>query len=167
MNRRVSLDAFPLSAIMRAAGFIGLWLVLAGPDTADLPIGIFAAAAATWASLWLLPPGPSRLSPLALAVAVLRTLGQSVVAGIDVALRALDPRLPLRPGFVAYPVRLPPGPARNVFCVLASLAPGTLPAGVDADGAIMVHCLDSGRPVAAQLAAEEQLLCRGGDGGAD
>lgn len=167
MNRLVSWDTFPSSAIMRAGGFLGLWLVLAGPNTADLPIGIFAAAAATWASLWLLPPGQSRLSPPGLAAAVLRTLGQSVVAGIDIALRALDPRLPLRPGFVVYQARLPPGPARNVFCVLASLAPGTLPAGMDADGAIMVHCLDSGQPVAAQLAAEEQLLCRGGDGGSD
>ena len=112
-------------------------------------------------------PWPVAVSPLALAAAVLRTLGQSVVAGIDIALRALDPRLPLRPGFVVYPARLPPGPARNVFCVLASLAPGTLPAGMDADGAIIVHCLDSGQPVAAQLAAEEQLLCDGGYGGSD
>jgi multicomponent Na+:H+ antiporter subunit E len=167
MNRLVSWDAFSLNAIIRAAGFVGLWLVLAGPDTEDLPVGIFAAAVATWASIRLLPAGPSRLAPLALAAAVLRTLGQSVVAGIDIALRALDPRLPLRPGFVVYPARLPPGPARNVFCALASLAPGTLPAGVDADGAIMVHCLDSGQPVAAQLAAEEQRLCRGGNGGAD
>ena len=62
-----------------------------------------------------------------LARFVLRFLRQSVVAGIDVAWRALDPRLPLRPGFVVYQPRLPPGPARNAFCTMTSLLPGTLP----------------------------------------
>ncbi|MGA9819917.1 MAG: hypothetical protein WBQ54_23770, partial [Pseudolabrys sp.] len=38
-------------------------------------------------------------------------LYQSIVAGVDVALRALNPRLPLQPGFVIYPMRLPPSAA--------------------------------------------------------
>ena len=58
-----------------------------------------------------------------------RFLRQSIGAGIDVAWRALDPRLPLRPGFVVYPVSIPPGTARNVFTTLTSLLPGTVPAG--------------------------------------
>jgi multicomponent Na+:H+ antiporter subunit E len=149
-----------LSAATRGAGLLGFWVVLAGTGAADLAVGVAAAAAATGVSLWLLPPRGARPSPVALAAAVLRTLRQSVVAGFDVALRALDPRLPLQPGFVVYSARLPPGPARNAFCVLVSLAPGTLPAGVDADGALIVHCLDCGQPVAAQLAMEDQRLCR-------
>jgi len=36
-------------------------------------------------------------------------LRQSIVAGIDVAQRALDPRLPLRPGFVVYQGAPPAG----------------------------------------------------------
>jgi multicomponent Na+:H+ antiporter subunit E len=83
-----------------------------------------------------------------------------VVSGTDVAWRALDPNLSLRPGFVAYPLRLPPGGARSAFCALSSLLPGTLPTGVDENGALLVHCLDVDQPVAANLAEEETLFMR-------
>jgi multicomponent Na+:H+ antiporter subunit E len=141
------------------AAFLGLWLILSGTDPADLPIGIAAAVAATWTSLHLLPPGTSRLSLAAIARLALRFLYQSVVAGADVARRALDPRLPLRPGFVAYPVSFPPGTARNVFATLTSLLPGTVPAGEE-NGKLVYHCLDVDQPVASQLAAEETALAR-------
>jgi multicomponent Na+:H+ antiporter subunit E len=149
-----------LPAVRRAAGFLVLWLVLAGVDPADLPAAILAVAAATWTSLRLLPPGDARPLPLALARLVLRFVYQSVVAGVDIARRALDPRLPLQPGFVVYPARLPPGPGLNAFCTLTSLAPGTLPVGSDERGAIVIHCLDVGQPVAAHLAADEALFTR-------
>jgi multicomponent Na+:H+ antiporter subunit E len=157
-----------LAAVRRLAAFLALWLILTRAQLVDLPAGIVTALAATWASLRLLPPSGARLAPAALARLVLRFLGQSIVAGADVAWRALDPRLPLRPGFVVYPARLPPGPALNAFCTMASLAPGTLPAGTNDSGAIVVHCLDVGQPVAAQLTADEtlftQALGRGRDG---
>lgn len=154
-NRSVS------AVVWRGAAFLVLWLILVGgPDPADRPAGIVAVAAATWASLRLLPPGGARPSPIALALLVLRFLRQSIVAGADVAWRALDPKLPLRPGFVIHPTHLPPGAALNAFCALTSLAPGTLPAGTADSGAIVVHCLDVGQPVASQLAADEQLLTR-------
>jgi multicomponent Na+:H+ antiporter subunit E len=150
-----------LAIIWRAVAFLALWLILVGgADPADRPAGIIAIVAATWASLRLLPPGGARLSPIALARLVLRFLRQSIVAGVDVAWRAFDPRLPLRPGFVVYPARLLPGPALNAFCALTSLAPGTLPAGSDESGAIVVHCLDVGQPVAAHLAADESLFAQ-------
>jgi multicomponent Na+:H+ antiporter subunit E len=97
---------------------------------------------------------------LAVVRLVLQFLRQSIVAGADIALRALDPRLPLRPGFVIYSAKLPPGPALNAFCALTSLAPGTLPAGPNDSGAILVHCLDVGQPVVSQLAADERLFAR-------
>jgi multicomponent Na+:H+ antiporter subunit E len=146
-------------ACARAAGFLVLWLVLAGADPADLPAAAVAVVAATWTSLRLLPPGSSRLSPSALAKLTLRFAYQSVAAGVDVAWRALDPRLPLRPGFVRYPVRFPPGPARNAFTTLTSLLPGTVPAGAER-GHIVYHCLDVDQPVMSQLAAEEAALAR-------
>jgi multicomponent Na+:H+ antiporter subunit E len=106
-----------------------------------------------------MPPGRSGVSPAALAGLALRFLYQSIVAGVDVARRALDPRLPLRPGFVAYPVRFPPGTARNAFTTLTSLLPGTVPAGEE-NGQLVYHCLDVDQPVASQLAAEEAALSR-------
>jgi multicomponent Na+:H+ antiporter subunit E len=145
--------------VRRALAFLALWLILVGGmDPADRPAGIVAIVTATWASLRLLPPGAAPVSLTTLAHLIGRLLLQSMVAGIDVAWRALDPRLPLRPGFVVYPARLPPGPALQAFCTLTSLAPGTLPAGPNESGAIVVHCLDVDLPVADNLMAEERLL---------
>lgn len=167
-NLGVAAGFSRLAAIWRLAAFLGLWLVLAGADPADLPAGVIAIVAATWTSLRLLPPGRSRPSPVALAGLALRFVRQSIVAGMDIAWRALDPRLPLRPGLITYPARLPPGPALNAFCTLTSLAPGTLPAGPDDSGAIVIHCLDVDQPVAAHLAEDERLFTRavGGHGDA-
>jgi len=60
---------------------------------------------------------------------------------------------------VRYPVRFPPGPARNAFTALTSLLPGTVPAGEE-HGQLLYHCLDIDQPVASQLAAEEAALSR-------
>ncbi|MCG2670656.1 multisubunit Na+/H+ antiporter subunit MnhE [Bradyrhizobium sp. CCBAU 11434] len=148
-----------VSVASRAAWFLCLWLVLAGATLDDVPAAATAVGAATWTSLRFLAPGSSRLSPRALGRLVLLFLYHSIVAGADVARRALDPRLPLRPGFVAYPTGLPPGPRRNVFATLTSLLPGTVPAG-DQNAQIFYHCLDVERPVIAELAAEEEALVR-------
>jgi multicomponent Na+:H+ antiporter subunit E len=146
--------------VTRAAAFLGFWLVLSGADPAGLPVGAMAAVLATWASLRLLPAGTWRPRPASLVRLALRFLRQSAIAGADVAWRALDPRLPLRPGFVSFPTRLPPGTARSAFCTLTSLLPGTVPAGSDGSGSIVVHCLDVRQPVLADLTAEEALLMR-------
>jgi multicomponent Na+:H+ antiporter subunit E len=154
--RNISVRA----AMARGAGFFGFWLLLIGSDPADLAAGLFAAAAATWTSLRLLPPSGGRLRYAALARLALRFGQESIMGGVDVARRALSVRLPLRPGFIVYPVRLPPGPACNAFGALTSVLPGTLSAGVDDHGALLYHCLDVEQPVAAQLTIDEGLLIR-------
>ena len=146
--------------MLRTLGFFVLWMILTGGNPADLAVGALAALAATWASLRLLAPGTRRVRPAALSRLALRFLRQSVVAGADVAWRALDPQLPLRPGFVLYPVALSPGPERNMFTTLMSLLPGTVPTGSDEKGGILIHCLDVEQPVVAQLAVEEALFVR-------
>lgn len=146
-------------SLVRAAAFLLLWIVLCGTSPADLPVGIITAAIATWASLRLLPAGSLHLRGLAAIRLIPRFLHQSVVAGMDVARRAFDPRLPLRPGFVAYEVGLAPGPPRNVFATLTSLLPGTVPTG-DEGGRLIYHCLDIDQPIETQLAAEEAALSR-------
>jgi len=145
------------SAISRAAGFFGFWLVLTGADAGDLAAGLVAAVAATWASLRLMPAQQWSLRPIKLAGYVLHFLRQSIVAGIDVAWRALDPRLRLRPGFVVYQAQLPPGTTREAFCAIMSLMPGTLPCGPVESNGLTIHCLDVTQPVAEQLAVEEGL----------
>ncbi len=153
--------AIPLRpAVTRAVGFLGVWVVLSGYALPDLVPGVVAALAATWVSLRLAPSGPNRMQPLALTKVALRFLRQSVLAGADVARRALDPKLPLDPGFIRYSTGLPPDTARNAFTALMSLLPGTVPVGSDQSGALVIHCLDIRQPVTAQLAAEEALFTR-------
>jgi multicomponent Na+:H+ antiporter subunit E len=152
----------PVSSIVwRAVAFLALWMILVGGrDPADRPAIVVALAVATWASMRLLPPGRARLSLVASAHLVLHFLRQSIVAGADVAWRALDPRLPLRPGFVNYPAWLPAGAALDAFCAFMSLAPGTLAAGSNESGPMVVHCLDVGQRVSSNLAADEELFAR-------
>lgn len=143
---------------LRAALFFGLWLVIAGP--AGLVVGVLAAAAATWVSLKLLPPGTALGSPLAALRLLWRLVSESVVAGVDIARRAFDPRLPLQPGLLSYEGKLPPGALRDGFTALASLAPGALPAGMDAQDRLVVHALDTRMPVLADLARTEALFAQ-------
>jgi multicomponent Na+:H+ antiporter subunit E len=142
------------AAITRALGYLGLWVVLIGIDPPDLAVGLPTAALATWASLRLLPPGGPRLRAMAALMLVPRFLWQSVVAGLDVARRALAPSVRLQPGFVTDPVELPRGPLRNWFAAITSLMPGTVPVADERD-ALVYHCLDVSQPVVQQLKAEE------------
>ena len=134
--------------------------MIAGYDPVDLPVGLIAAALATWSSLRLLPEVKAKLRLLSLATFALHFVRQSVSSGVEVAWRAFNPRLPLNPGFIVYPCRLRSAGARSAFCALSSLLPGTLPTGSDENGALLVHCLDVGQPVAANLATEEALFRR-------
>lgn len=149
----------------RGAACLALWVVIAGIRPTDLIIGAAAAGVATWTSLLLWPAGAARILLFGVLRAALRVLGQAPVAGMDVAWRALDPRLPLHPGVVTFRPRLPPGTIRHVFCTLTSLAPGTLPGGSDGDDALLIHCLDVEQPVVAQLSEDESLLLQASEGG--
>jgi multicomponent Na+:H+ antiporter subunit E len=144
----------------RAALFLIFWLMISGWAPADLPVGLAAVAGATWASLSLLPPKRSRLRFAPLATLAASFLRQSVVSGTNVAWRALNPSLELKPGFVACPLLLPEGGERSAFCALSSLMPGTLPTGTNERHELLVHCLDVSQPVAANLEAEERLFIR-------
>ena len=121
------------AALARGVGFFAFWVILIGFSPADLVVGLIAAAAATWTSLRLLAPQPGRVRLTALLLLIPHFLWKSVVASVDVARRALDPRFA-------------PGSACNVFAAITSLMPGTVPCA-DEDGALVYHCLDVGQPV--------------------
>ncbi len=161
MNHTLGRAPDPLRAfLVRAASGFCFWLVLIGLKQSDLAAGALVAIAAGWTSLRLLPPGRWRLRPMALFRLALRFVAQSAQAGIDVALRALDPRLPLRPGVVAFAARLPAGAGRSAFCTMTSLLPGTLPVDVTVAGDIVFHCLDVNQPIAARMVADETAFIR-------
>lgn len=137
--------------------FLGLWLVLTGASPPGVLPGVMAAAAATLVSRRLAPPEEHRLRLLRLLPILPRFALRSVAGGIDVARRALDPRMPLNPGWIVYPAKLPPGTPRVVLGGELSLIPGTLAAGEEG-GRLLVHCLDVDQPVLQQVADEEQRL---------
>jgi multicomponent Na+:H+ antiporter subunit E len=146
--------------LFRGVGYFALWMVMAGGELADIAPGVGAACLATWVSLVLLPPDPALanirlLSVLRLAV---RFIWTSTVAGLDIARRAFSPSLPLKPGYLNYPVGFPPGTSRNLFSSVTSLMPGTLPAGTDESGRLIYHCLDVTQPVLEELGQEEAQL---------
>jgi multicomponent Na+:H+ antiporter subunit E len=145
------------ASVTRFILFVGVWLMIADWKKEDLPIGLAACALALWISLSLLPPTTNRPRLLPLARLNLRFLICSIIAGVDVARRALLPRLDLRPGFVVVPFALPPGVARNVFLIYSSLQPGTLPTSAEGE-MLQVHGLDILQPIAASIEADEALF---------
>jgi multisubunit Na+/H+ antiporter MnhE subunit len=150
------------AALFRAIAFLALWLAVAGREPSDLPVGAAVAAAAAWASLVLAPPARGRLDARATLSFLLDFMRLSFISGLDVALRALRVEPDLRPGVVEARLTLPPGFARNAFCVIASLLPGTLLTGFDPDDdrKTYVHGLDVRQPIEAELAAEEASFQR-------
>ena len=144
------------AAWIRALLYFGIWIVVdQSAQPANLAFGLLATAAATWASLTLLPPAAGGVRLGALLALLPRFLWQSLVAGWDVARRAFAPGMPLQPGFVDYPTRLPRGSARLAFEAISSLLPGSVPTD-ETETLIEYHALDSSQPVAEQLAAEER-----------
>ena len=145
---------------VRALLYFAVWVIVdQSAKPANLVVGLLSSAAATWASLKLLPPASGRVRLGLLLLLLPRFLWQSLVAGTDVARRAFAPRLCLQPGFVDYPVGLPRGAARNAFELIASLMPGSVASG-ETPGTITFHCLDTRQPVVEQLAAEERAYAR-------
>jgi multicomponent Na+:H+ antiporter subunit E len=136
----------------------GVWVVVAGWSPWNAVVGIPTAALAAWVGLILLPPGGRRLALLRVARYAVGFLWQSVVAGVDVAWRVCQPRMNLQPGIVRVAPRLPEGSARLMFRGLASLQPGSLACGVDEEGYLLFHCLDTRQDVeGALLRAQDDL----------
>lgn len=153
----------------RGVAYFGFWLLLLPSlGLADLVFGLLLAVAATWVSMRLLPVEMGSLRVSKLLQMVPHFLYESVLAGVDVARRTLDPKLPLNPGLVNCPVGFPPGFARNTFATIMSLLPGSVSVGEGADDTVLVyHCLDLALPLVEQMYAEERLFAKalvGGEG---
>lgn len=108
--------------------------------------GFALATTVACASAWLSPAGFPRLQPLLRIPALLRFAGfflrRSLAGGMDVAWRAVHPRMPLTPHWVDYPLQLTGDSARALFLGALSLTPGTL--AVDLQGnTVRVHAIIS------------------------
>jgi multicomponent Na+:H+ antiporter subunit E len=91
----------------------------------------------------------------------LTMLRQSFSAGWDVALRAFANPPRLAPGVIEVPLAIPPGPSRDAFRALASLAPGSLPLEDLPDGRLRLHALDVAMPLEKDIAETEAAFASG------
>jgi multicomponent Na+:H+ antiporter subunit E len=135
---------------MRGALFTGLWWVLNRGNIDSWILGIPVIIGATSLSALILPTRRWRIHILGIILYVLYFLRKSVLSSIDVATRVLRPEMPLRPGLLHYPLRLPPGYGRVIVANTTSLLPGTLCVDLK-DDALVVHVLDKDVPVIEEL----------------
>ncbi len=119
-------------AVLLRALLLGLiWLTLAGPEADYAVYGLLSVAAATALSLALLPPGPARPRGRARRVGHCLSLAwwflrQTLVGGVDVALRAVRRTPDIAPEVVVAPLLLPPGQGRQLAMALMNLMPGSM-----------------------------------------
>lgn len=139
IRRRLALCGWR-SLLLRALVLAAGWVVLTEAEPSGFGFGAAVVTLALLAGLLLPASRAPRWSvPGLVRFAAVFVIG-SLEGGVDVARRALAPGLPLTPAVVRYPLRLPAGPARNLFMGTLSLMPGTL--SVDLDGAdLAVHVL--------------------------
>lgn len=148
------------SALSRGSVLYLLWMILMQSiKPGDLVMGLLTTIVATWISLHLLKPESGRFHFGKLLLLLPHFIWVSVLAGLDVARRAFDPRLPLQSGYIHCPLGYPPGLARNTFATFTSLMPGTVPVG-ETNEDLIYHCLDISQPVVEQLWTEERLLAK-------
>lgn len=146
-------------ALSRALMFIVLWTSLSGGVMDGWAYGAAATLLAAWLSLRLYPPGQPRVRAWRAAVFAPMLLARGFLGGLDVARRALDPRLPIRPGWMVLRLRHGCVPANVLLGGVISILPGSLAAGPQ-DGAMNVHLLNLYAESAASdsLAREEKRV---------
>jgi multicomponent Na+:H+ antiporter subunit E len=119
-----------------------LWAALVEGNTEGLVMGLLVVPLAAWGSLVLEPPGGVRVNPLELLRLLPLCMWLVLRGGLDVARRALLPRVPLSPGRLEVRSRVPRGPARLFLNCVASFMPGTLSVNEDGD-TLCLHLLDA------------------------
>jgi multicomponent Na+:H+ antiporter subunit E len=134
-----------------------LWGGMVDWDAGSWVIGAPCILLALYVSWRLRPLQPARLSLWRLPRFAAWFLWHSLRGGLDVARRALYPRMPLNPGFIRYRLALPEGAPRVFLVNCLSLLPGTLSACLEGDELVM-HTLDTeGEVVPETRAAERQV----------
>ncbi|MDP2400682.1 MAG: Na+/H+ antiporter subunit E [Actinomycetota bacterium] len=150
-----------LSAVIRFAEravlFAAAWWILVEGDNSSWLFGVPFSLFAAMASVRLTPRRGWVLRP----VGTLRFIGyfawHSIAGGIDVALRAVRPSMPISPGFISCPLRLAGDPARVLLADTVSLLPGTLSSGLVGDS-LVLHVLDCSMPVIEDVRRVEERI---------
>lgn len=146
-----------LTILTRLAIFAVLWVVLTGGAADALPYGAVTVLAAAGLSLWLYAADLPQVAVWRVVRFLPRFLMQGVLGGLDVARRAVDPRLPMTPGWVDLPLSSRHDAANVLLGGVVSILPGTLAAGPGGD-VMEVHALNLPGLAPAELKADERRI---------
>jgi multicomponent Na+:H+ antiporter subunit E len=146
-------------AVVLRASVLGVgWWGLTRGAVDGVGFGFVTVAMALGVSLWVSPPRGPTWRPWGLLRFGWVFLAGSLQGGLEVARRALSPRMSLAPVFVTFRSRLPVDSGQDLFMSTLSLMPGTL--GVERDGSLLhIHVLvDSGAALHRELESLEAVI---------
>ncbi|TVR55295.1 MAG: cation transporter [Puniceicoccaceae bacterium] len=144
--------------LVRFLVFAGLWWVLAEGRLHDPWLAATGVTVAAAAAMVVRPLEGCTVHLAGAAAFVPFFLDRALRGGIDVAYRALHPRMPLDPGFIEHPLRH--SRARTLLLAwTVSLLPGTAAVRIEGD-VLQVHVLDRRQPVRRSLEELEKRLNR-------
>ena len=142
------------TVLLRTLSLFIVWWALTEGDGSGAAFGSVVSLLVAVVSVQLFPPGTYAVRPGSYRLRILGTLlftghflGNSVIAGVDVARRLVMPRLPVNPGTLTLTTMLPHGSPRWLLANALSLMPGTLSVNLIGDR-LELHCLDQRMPIA-------------------
>lgn len=146
-----------LAILLQGLLFLMVWVVLTDGDMSSWWIGVPAVLLAMIAGVALIPPVP--LVWHEVIRFIIFFMVRSLMAGADVAWRALNPRMPIAPALIDYPLRISPGLPQVFMANTVSLLPGTLSADL-VQSVLKVHVLDKEKDFMAELESVERHVAR-------
>jgi multicomponent Na+:H+ antiporter subunit E len=147
------------AVVLRAAVLAAGWWILTEGESSALLVGAPVVLAALISSISLPSPSPPTWHPLGLLRLAWVFVVGSVHGGLDVACRALAPRLRIAPCVMEYTLRVPEGAARNLLLGTLTLMPGTL-AVADEGQRLELHVIAARGGLADEIAALEASVAR-------
>ena len=153
VNKRIVKWLFPFAWLCL------IWGILAKGDMASWVVGLPTVVLALIAFDHLRSRRRQGIRAWRVPGFVVWFLWHSLRGGLDVARRALHPRMSLNPGFLRYGLSLSPGPARMFLINCVSLLPGTLSADIQGDD-LVLHALDTQADVIGETRRAEQQVQR-------
>ena len=143
------------TACIRTMLFVLIWLILTEGVISSWLIGVPVVLLSTIASMLLLPPFPWSLIGLIRIIPFF--LWHSLRAAVDVARRALHPKLPISPKLYYYQWHLSPGLPQIFMADMVSLLPGTLSVELREEY-LCVHVLDQTGTFISELSLVEEYV---------
>lgn len=144
----------PFEIVLHILIMAFFWWILTGHDYQSWFVGVPAVLLSLWVRMHMTQSESWCVDVFKIFPFLLYFLIQSVSSGVDVIKRAFHPKLPLKPAFIRYPLKLKTDVSRVFFANVISLLPGTFSANFT-DDTVEVHVLDESLPNERNLQALE------------